>query len=176
MKSSDEVVTCESDPVNEVNRLYAEVVTHCHRSEAELPKALVAAWSAGQLLIELKTSVRKSAGHGSWEPWLKNNFQGSVRTAQRYMALAKNVTDVADFRGLSLRQAYMALGLSVEKKGLHDPIIVPPLPAHLRMANRFIAAIPSPKELGRLSQQERENWKRDLRPVWERLKLLFEPS
>ena len=137
---------------------------------------MLAAWNAGQLLRQLKASVRKSAGHGSWEPWLRQNFRGSIRTAQRYMALAKNVTDVADFKGMSLRQTYMALGLSVEKKGLHEPIPVPPIPVHIRIANRLMSAIPSPKEIGRCQPQELELWRRDLRPVWERLRLLFGPS
>ena len=176
MKSWDECSTCDGDPVAQVNRLHAEVAHHCEQSEEQLPKALVAAWRAGKILTELKVSIRKSAGHGSWEPWLKHNFDGSVRTAQRYMALAKNVTDVADFRGMSLRQTYMALGFSVEKKGLHDPVLVPALPTHLRLANRFIAAIPSPKDLARFPQQERDKWRHDLRPVWDRLKLLFELS
>ena len=163
----------EDDPVAMVNRLYAEVVDSCGRSEAEMSKALVAAWDAGKLLCGLKQQVRRISGHGAWEPWVEQNFKGSVRTAQRYMALAKSVTDVADFGGMSLRQAYMALGLSVEKKGVHDPVPIPRIPAHLRMANRFLATLPPVGEIGRLSAGEIKTWQCDLRLVWERLRILF---
>jgi hypothetical protein len=166
----------EDDPVAVVNRLYSEVVGSCGKTEVEMSKALVAAWSAGKLLYVLKQRVRRNSGHGAWEPWLEQNFRGSVRTAQRYIALAKSVTDVADFGGMSLRQAYMVLGLSVEKKGLHDPITMPRIPAHLRMANRFLATLPSMNKMGQLTEADKEMWRRDLRMVLERLRMIFGPD
>jgi hypothetical protein len=41
--------------------------------------------AAGHMLIEVKTAVT----HGEWEVWLGDNVSMSVRTAQRYMRVAK---------------------------------------------------------------------------------------
>lgn len=164
----------EPPSVEDLNQLHQTVVGLCGKAEKVLPEALNAAWRAGHLLIAFKKEVRAKAGHGAWGPWLAKHFSGSQRTAQRYMGLAKNVTDVTEFKGMSLRQTYMALGLSVESKGPRDPVKVPTLPGHIRVANRFIAILPNTRELGRIPPTERERLKNDLRPVWERLRLLFE--
>ena len=71
--------------------------------------ALRAAWQAGHLLLKQKRKIV----HGNWELWLERNFEGKVRTAQRYMLLAKSVPDVLQLRGLTLRQAYLRLGIAV---------------------------------------------------------------
>jgi hypothetical protein len=90
------------------------------------------------------------------------------------MALARNVTDVSQLSGLSLRQTYMRLGMCVEKRGTHDPIAIQVLPQHLKVAHRFLAAVPTPKDILGLSKEERERWQYDLKPVWDRLRLFFE--
>jgi Protein of unknown function (DUF3102) len=41
---------------------------------------------AGEMLIEAKSQLE----HGEWEPWLKQNFELSRRTAYRYMALIRS--------------------------------------------------------------------------------------
>lgn len=48
--------------------------------------ALDHAMRAGDLLIEAKAEI----GHGNWQAWIEENFEGSVRRAQEYMRLAKN--------------------------------------------------------------------------------------
>ena len=79
-----------------------------------------AAWQAGHLLLKQKRKIV----HGNWELWLELNFDGKVRTAQRYMLLAKTVPDVLQLRGLTqgltLRQAYLRLGLAVALHGWSD--------------------------------------------------------
>jgi hypothetical protein len=169
-------VSDSEDSAAEINRLHATIIDNCGQCETKLHEALLAAWRAGQLLRERKIAIRRSMGPGAWINWLGRHFKGSIRTAQRYMALAKNVTDVSHLSGLSLRQTYMRLGLSVEKRGTHDPVAIQALPNHLRVTNRFLAAVPTPKAILRLSNEERMRWQRDLSPAWDRLRLLFEPA
>ena len=42
--------------------------------------------TAGEALIEVKRVV----GHGNFIPWVEHNFDGSVRTAQKYMRVARH--------------------------------------------------------------------------------------
>ena len=62
----------------------------------------------GNLLIE----SRKHLDHGEWQPWLVENFDLSLRTAQNYCAAAEYVAraqsksaTVADFTNLSASRA-----------------------------------------------------------------------
>ena len=80
-----------------INALHAEAEQHRGRCCDAVYEALRAAWQAGHLLIKQK----KRIVHGNWELWLERNFEGKVRTAQRYMLLAKTVPDVLDLRGLT---------------------------------------------------------------------------
>ena len=59
---------------------------HHHAAEAEARSALQHALEAGRLLVEAKSQCQ----HGTWLPWLKEHFKGSVRNAQGYMRLADN--------------------------------------------------------------------------------------
>jgi hypothetical protein len=64
---------------------------------------------AGELLNEVKASLP----HGDFGPWLEANFEGSERTAQAYMRLAKNwaalSTNPQHVAGLTLRAALAEL-------------------------------------------------------------------
>jgi len=168
------VLTLQDDRVSEINRWHNEVVNRCDQCEKELYSALVAAWHAGQLLREQKSWVRKCAGSGAWLDWLAKKFPASSRTAQRYMQLAKNVTDVSHLKNMSLRQAYMNLGLRVETKSREERIPMPALPSHIRNANRLLGALPLPNEYRCLPIDQRGRLMRDLRPIWQRLKCFFE--
>jgi hypothetical protein len=163
-----------SDPVAEINELHAAVTNSCRCCEGELSQGLVAAWKAGKLLREQKKAVRSKMGPGAWINWLKINFSGSARTAQRYMGLHKNVTDVSSLSGLSLRQTYMTLGLSVENKGEYKPISIPALPDHLRTMSSFLKALPTAKEMPYMEGEKLEILRQDLRPAWIRLQQIFE--
>lgn len=54
--------------------------------EVHRKKALEHALRAGEFLIEAKQRV----AHGKWQQWVERNFEGSWRTAQVYMKLARN--------------------------------------------------------------------------------------
>lgn len=70
----------------ELPRLAREI-NSAHREVEEVLKAgLSRAMEAGELLIEAKDKV----AHGEWGVWLKENFEGSERTAQAYMKVARN--------------------------------------------------------------------------------------
>ena len=86
-----------------------------HGSRALLPYAL----TAGIALAEAKGLV----GHGHWYEWLKHNFDGSKRTAQKYMRIARRWADLqqilADNAIIGVDEAL------VELKETREPEIVP---------------------------------------------------
>lgn len=64
----------------------AEQINHEHRQcTAAVNAGLQHALEAGRLLIEAK----KLCPHGTWGQWLADNFEGSTRTAQVYIRVAK---------------------------------------------------------------------------------------
>jgi hypothetical protein len=75
--------------------------------------------AAGELLIEAKAQLK----HGQWLPWLRDHVEISERTAQLYMRLAKNRTEIeaksataiADF---TLNEAAALLMLSSDVRKL----------------------------------------------------------
>jgi len=150
---------------SEINRLYEVAVTMSAHSRKTLDAALVAAWQAGQLLVAEKKRVRHSMGPDSWLLWLEANFDGTPRTAQRYMKLARSVTDTAFLRGMSLRQAYDRLGIAMEPRTPRS-LLMHRLPAHVLLANRLIRALK--RERGRVPSNERD------RAICQDLKMLFE--
>lgn len=77
--------------------------------------AVINAWSCGCALIEAKQKV----GHGRFETWFRDQYEKNsgersfcLRTAQRYMRLARNFPDLQKLvhSQPSLRQAYQACG------------------------------------------------------------------
>lgn len=69
----------------------AQMANDAHECAAiALRSAASSAREAGEALIEAKTMVP----HGEWDAWLKANFKGGVRTAQRYMRVAKRWPDI----------------------------------------------------------------------------------
>jgi len=60
------------------------------RCEGAVNAALEHAMNAGDLLLEAKGS----APHGTWQGWLEDHFDGSVRTAQAYMRVASRRGEV----------------------------------------------------------------------------------
>jgi hypothetical protein len=78
--------------------LAAEINREAGLADEAWALAVQHALRAGELLIQAKAELR----HGEWLPWLRDNFERSERTAQLYMALARNPQRVA---GLSLRAA-----------------------------------------------------------------------
>jgi hypothetical protein len=139
----------------EVNRLHAEVERLTAESMESLTAALAAAWRAGRLLLTEKRRVRRTMG-AAWGLWLEQNFHGSARTAQRYMMLAKSVTDVAVLRGMSLRQIYFRLGIATEPKSRANAVHLPALPPHIRLASRMLGALKSCAAIREITSEQRE--------------------
>lgn len=157
-----------------INRLHAEAARSVSISRKALDAALVAAWEAGGLLLEEKKRVRHTMGAGAWLLWLESNFQGTPRTAQRYMRLARTLTDPSFVRGLSLRQAYERLGIATEPKRRGDAVVLGRLPPHVSLATKLVRTLRSPKTCALMTSEHRATYQGDLRPLYERLRTLFE--
>ena len=70
-----------------LHQALAQRINEAHRAgNAAFGNALKHYHRAGVLLNEVKTELP----HGAWLPWLEANFEGTPRTAQRYMRLADN--------------------------------------------------------------------------------------
>jgi hypothetical protein len=156
----------------EINRLHSEAVRLSAESRDTLHAALVAAWRAGQLLLVEKRNVRRSMGPGAWHLWLERHFSGTPRTAQRYMVLARSVADVSFLRGMSLRQVYFRLGVATEPKSAGPAVVIRPLPRHTVLATRLLGLLKARPNL--LPSELRIAYQQDLRPLYERLRVLFE--
>lgn len=157
-----------------INHLHAEAVQHTVSSRHALEAALKAAWEAGRLLIEEKKRVRHSMGPGGWLLWLGSNFHGTPRTAQRYMRLARSLTDPSFVQGLSLRQAYDRLGIATEPKRRGQGLALGRLPAHVSLANKLVRALRVPDVAAPFPEEKRARYQGDLRALYDRLCALFE--
>lgn len=159
--------------ISEINRLHAEARRFVCESRRSLDAALTAAWRAGKLLIAEKARIRRHAGRGAWLPWLETCFHGRVRTAQRYMQFARRVDSPETLHGLSLRQAYLRLGIPISSKISGESQRARPLklPAHSMLAVRLTRL---------LRQRARSNsaiqTSDDLRALYIQLDLLFKDA
>lgn len=160
--------------VAEINRLHEEAKRSSVVSSQALHGALVAAWQAGHLLGEERKRVFRNMGPGAWLLWLKANFRGTARTAQRYIRLAHCVTDAAFLQGMSLRQAYARLGIATEPKTPGKRRLRHTLPAHIVLANRLVRTLK--RRPGQTDEEQGEAYRRDLRLLYEKLRLWFEPT
>lgn len=158
--------------VAEINRLHAEAKRGSVVSHEALHAALVAAWRAGHLLVAERKRVFRELGRGTWHLWLKANFRGTVRTAQRYIRLAHSITDEAFLQGMSLRQAYGRLGIATESKTTGQRRLRHTLPAHVIYANRLLRSLR--RRPGQTGEEQAEAYRRDLRLLFERLRPWFE--
>lgn len=158
----------------EINRLHAEARQHAVATRRSLHAALSAAWQAGQLLVEEKKRVRRTMGHGAWLYWLEENFEGTPRTAQRYMKLAQGVTDVAFLQGMSLRQAYDRLGIPMEAKTPSQSCRLPDLAPHVVLMNKIVRALPSASRIASFPEARREAMRQDLAPLYRWMRPLFQ--
>jgi hypothetical protein len=160
--------------VAEINRLHEEAKRGSVVSRQALHGALVAAWQAGHLLVEERKRVFHAMGSGAWLFWLKANFRGTARTAQRYIRLAHCVTDVAFLQGMSLRQAYARLGIATEPKTPGKRRLRHTLPAHVVLANRLLRSLK--RRPGQTGDEQGEAYRRDLRALYEKLRPWFESA
>ena len=160
--------------MEEINRLHAEAERLSAESRVALDAALVAAWKAGRLLAVEKCVVRRSMGPGAWHLWLERYFSGTPRTAQRYMLLAKGVSDVSFLRGMSLRQVYFRLGIATEPKSPGRTVVLRPVARHAVLAVRLLGVLEARTD--QFSPELQKAYQLDLRPLYERLRALFEPG
>jgi hypothetical protein len=156
----------------EINRLYEEVKQGASASRQALHGALVAAWQAGHLLVAERKRVFHTMGAGAWLLWLKVNFRGTARTAQRYMRLAHSITDIAFLQGMSLRQAYARMGIATEPKTPGKRRLRHMLPAHVLLANRLLRTLK--RRPGQSGDEQGDAYRRDLRALFEKLRPWFE--
>jgi hypothetical protein len=96
--------------IERLNTLTKRINEEHRRCEAAFRSGVEHALRAGELLIEAKESVP----HGSWGAWLADNFEGSARTAQAYMRVARARKQFEDPKtqrvaDLSLREAIKEL-------------------------------------------------------------------
>ncbi len=89
------ITVIEGTKIDRLNDLH-------HRCERTYGEALELAVEAGRMLAQIKEELR----HGAFGPWLEVHFDGSDRTAQRYMQLAAAAEEDPDrIVGPSLSQA-----------------------------------------------------------------------
>lgn len=174
MRSETPTLSVQSSAADEINRLHQDTVKSCAVSREALGAALAAAWKAGQLLVVEKQRVRRVMGPGAWKLWLERYFSGTPRTAQRYMLLARSVTDPSFLTDMSLRQAYFRLGIATEPKSPVRAGALRPIPRHATLAVRLLGLLEAKTD--RLSPELRRAYQLDLRPLYERLRSLFEPA
>ena len=161
-----------SASADEINRLHAESEKARAESRDMLHVAVAAAWKAGQLLLAEKRTVRRTMGPGAWILWLERYFAGTPRTAQHYMRLASTVADVSFLRGMSLRQAYFILGIATEPKSPARSVMLRPVPQYATLAVRLLALLPT--RSNSISPEMQRAYRQDFRPLYERLRILFE--
>ncbi len=93
------------------------------KAESAAKTAIQYARQCGELLAEAKAQV----GHGNWSQWLDGNFNGTLRSAQRYMKIASGWNQLESkttrVSHLSIREAAKMLA---EPKGPQRDEIIPP--------------------------------------------------
>lgn len=93
-------------PAGDPQTLASRINEEHRRCEDAVGAALGHAVNAGELLTKAKAATR----HGSWGAWLKENFEGSERTAQAYMRVYRRRDEIRNGAAdLSLRGALKAL-------------------------------------------------------------------
>jgi len=168
-------VPATPSPEDEINRLHKEVVRQTDDSRKCLHAGLTAAWQAGQLLLVEQKRVRRTMG-AAWGFWLDEKFKGTHKTAQNYMRLAESTPVVTALEGLSLRQAYLRLGIATEPKCRTGSLHVEQLPPHVRLANRLLVALSTGDKAARATPEQSAAFRQDLRALYDRLRRLFEPG
>ena len=120
----------------------ADKINAAHRTVEELfHGALKRAVEAGELLMEAKSQV----SHGQWLPWLEANCRKVPnRTAQAYMKLAANKTNIAHLDGVAEALKFLSASMGIDE----DPPVraVRALPSAPKSVStsRPPAALPAP--------------------------------
>ena len=159
------------DIAAKINALHATAQRLEKESREKLDGAVTAAWQAGKLLLDAKAFITRHGGRGAWTPWVETMFTGDMRTAQRYMRLARELSEAPAPDGLSLRQLYFRLGIATEPKLAvaenHSDGFAGRLPAYITLANRLVRILRNSH--GKIQTQ-------DLAALYRQLRTLFEPD
>lgn len=144
----------------EINRLYAQALSHRDRAVEHAFTAVESAVECGRKLIEAKTLC-----HGEFDFWLTTNCpQISRRTAYNYIAVARKVQTFAqsptDFQ--TLKQLYIACGIMPEPE-MHEHGVSKTVSGWLQWTPKIDALIP------RLSKEEKADLRRWCEATLERL-------
>jgi hypothetical protein len=166
--------SAKASPVDEINQLHGDAIKFSAQSSRHLQEAMAAAWRAGLLLRVEKKRVRRAMGRGAWPLWLEQNFSASPATARRYLHLADSVSDESLLGELSIRQMYLRLGIATAPKSRAQSIRLPALPAYLRFAGRLLVALQE-RDFRKQTSARRIAYTKDLRPLYSKLRMLFEP-
>jgi hypothetical protein len=151
-----------------INALHADARRLEKESRKKLRAAVAAAWQAGKLLLEAKAAITRHGGRGAWTPWVATMFAGGIRTAQRYMKLARELPEFNPTApgAMSLRRIYFRLGIATEpKRAVARRSHAGKLPAHITLANRLVRVLRHPR---------RDIRPHDLAPLYTQLRTLFE--
>ncbi len=133
-------------------------------------RAIDRAWRLGLCLAEIKRAV----GHGNWLGWIEANLPVGERQAQRYIELAAanpSAKTAADLSEDSVRKFRLGYVPEKERPELDGDAEIKPTVHHLTLLNDF-RRLHRRIEIGAASF-DREEARRDLRPMWEWLSELY---
>jgi len=154
------LLTPES-PVTALNRWHRIVEERSRCSTQAAAEAVVAAWEAGKLLSAEHQRILRERGHGSWEVWVRANFDGSLATCNRYVRLFESVPRVTDLPAMNLRKAYLFLGLLGTKVGEKR---LEPMAQHLVWVQKLASFLRRKRSSG-LGREQMETLREDLNPL-----------
>jgi N6-adenosine-specific RNA methylase IME4 len=125
---STDIVTLNAKSASEFSKLATQINEHHRLCETSLNKGLEHAIEAGRLLLKAK----QLCARGKWLVWLRENFDGSERTAQTYIQAVRllprlngNPQRVADFslRGVVKAMARASCRTEGEYVGCETPAL-----------------------------------------------------
>jgi hypothetical protein len=108
--------TVVARPQADLGYLAEQINREYRLCRAAFQNGLQHAYNAGILLLQAK----EQCGHGEWSAWLDTNFEGSARTAQAYMQVARSwpmltAPNAQHVAGLGLGDALKLLAAPREK-------------------------------------------------------------
>jgi hypothetical protein len=114
---------------------------------------------------ELLSTAKAECAHGTWLPWLEENFEGAARTAQEYMRLHNHRDEI---RAKYADSAHLSIGAALKELAAPKDAPRPERPATLEeMESRAEAALSkhdaAHEEALQLSYEIVEQARKDLR-------------
>ena len=151
----------------EINRLLAS-------SRADLDRALVASWTLGCMLRDVRDRVRRTMGRSAWPEWLRVAFPRHRVVALRWSRFAEEFSSVDEIAALSLRQAYFRLGVSTEPKSRTSTRQRSRITAYVRNSQRLVIELRRKRRAR--TGEEMKRIRGDLAPLFRELTALYDGS